>query len=80
VRRSQVEALLDEAPPALERRLLETTLRAAADDQWQTWPAAASETACRAALIRGLYTLNTDEPIAALLTAAQEACAAGEAP
>lgn len=80
VRRSHAENALEATTDPLESTLLEITLRAAEENRWRSWPTAASETSCRAALIRGLYALNTEQPISEVLTDAQEACDPGGPP
>ena len=58
VRRSLLEARLDEEPPSIEESLLNFTLSAADNATWVAWPRQTNYMACRASLLRGLLSLK----------------------
>lgn len=76
VRRSLAESWqADETLRASKRQLLAMTLTAAEQNGWSTWRPVTGQPECRAALVRSLFNLNTDQSVLDVLTTAQEACA-----
>ncbi|MCD4738916.1 MAG: ABC transporter substrate-binding protein [Anaerolineae bacterium] len=75
VRRSLVvKGLADEESNEIEQGLLQLLLTTADDERWVAWPPRATEPACRAALVRALFDLNTDKSSLELLQAVEAAC------
>ncbi|HEY88347.1 MAG TPA: carbohydrate ABC transporter substrate-binding protein [Thermoflexia bacterium] len=58
----------------IEQGLLQLLLTTADDERWIAWPPRATEPACRAALVRTLFDLNTDKSNLELLQAVEVAC------
>lgn len=75
VRRSLTESLqTSETLRPSERRLLALTLTAAEEETWSPWMPVGGVPACRAALVRSLFDLNTDQSVEEVLSSAQDAC------
>jgi ABC-type glycerol-3-phosphate transport system substrate-binding protein len=75
VRRSLAETWLENQDLRASRQaLLALTLAATEQENWSTWLPVTDEPECRAALVRALFDLNTDQPVADVLSSAQAAC------
>ena len=75
VRRSLVETWqAEEGLRASEKQLLALTLTAAEQETWTAWRPVGGVPACRAALVRTLFDLNTDQKVTEVLMNAQQAC------
>lgn len=75
VRRSLAETWLEDQDLRASRQaLLALTLAATEQENWSTWLPVTDEPECRAALVRALFDLNTDQPVADVLSSAQAAC------
>lgn len=81
VRRSLIEARLDEEISPVEAQLLRITLDAANNGSWVAWPPHTNDMACRASLLRGLLSLKdgTTDP-GAYTSIAVTACNTGVRP
>ncbi len=75
VRRSLVEAWqTEERLRDSERQLMTLALTAAEQGTWSAWQPIGGVPACRAALVRALFDLNTDQEVPEVLSTAQTAC------
>ena len=75
VRRSLlVNRLAERETSAVEQSLIQLLLTSADEEKWVPWPPRTREATCRAALVRGLFDLNTDKSSPELLEAVERAC------